>query len=296
MDQHGVFFFFGAGYCASRVVPHLQQYGFTMRGTTQHDERVALLRGGGVEPHMFSSGLPLADPEHALHEVSHILISIPPDQEGDPVLRHHAEHLAALGEQLQWVGYLSTTGVYGDHGGEWVDETTPVAPGNDRLKRRVEAEQGWLELWRAFGLPVHIFRLAGIYGPASGRSPVDKLLTGDAKRVYKEGQFFSRIHVEDVAAVLAASMEHPHPGAVYNVCDDEPAPSHEVIEYAAGLLGMEPPPMLPYTEAGLSDMGREFYESNRRVKNQKIKDELGVRLIYPTYRRGIEQIVRLKKG
>ena len=192
-------------------------------------------------------------------------------------------------EALAWLGYLSTTGVYGDRGGGWVDETSRLQPTGDRGRRRVAAEQGWLDLWNRRGVPVHIFRLAAIYGP--GRSAFDALRAGTARRICKPGQVFSRIHVEDLANVLIASMERPRPGAVYNVCDDDPAPPAAVVGYAAELLGIEPPPLVPIEAAGLSPMARSFYDDNKRVANGLIKTELGVTLRYPDYRAGLAAIL-----
>ena len=191
---------------------------------------------------------------------------------------------------LVWLGYLSTTGVYGDRSGGWVDEESELHPSGERGRRRVAAEAGWLDLWRRSGAPVHVFRLAAIYGP--GRSPIEALRVGTAKRIAKPGQVFSRIHVEDLASVLAASIARPQPGAVYNVCDDEAAPPEAVVAYAAGLLGIAPPPLVPFEEAGLSAMARSFYDDNKRVSNARIKSELGVTLRYPTYREGLAAILR----
>jgi len=175
-----------------------------------------------------------------------------------------------------------------------VDESSELRPTGERGRRRVAAETAWLDLWRRHGLPVHVFRLAGIYGP--GRSAFDSLRQGRAQRVDKPGQVFSRIHVDDIAAVLAASMAKPNPGAIYNVCDDDPAPPAEVIAHAADLLGIEPPPLVPFAEAKLSDMARSFYADNKRVRNDRIKGELGVELAYPDYRRGLADILKGARG
>jgi len=200
----------------------------------------------------------------------------------------HGEDIAAL-PGLRWLGYLSTTGVYGDRGGGWVDETARLLPTGERGRRRVGAEQGWLGLWHDSGAPVHIFRLAGIYGP--GRSAFDAMRAGTAKRIDKPGQVFSRIHVEDLATVLVASIAQPRLGAVYNVCDDDPAPSQAVVAHAARLLGVPPPPLVPFEAAGLSPMARSFYDDNKRVSNRLIKTELGMRLRYPDFRAGLAAIL-----
>ena len=190
--------------------------------------------------------------------------------------------------RLRWFGYLSTTGVYGDRGGDWVDEQSDLQPTGERGRRRVAAEVGWSRLLHAEGLPLHVFRLAGIYGP--GRSALDSLRAGTAKRVIKPGQVFSRIHVADIAQVLRASMARPNPGAVYNVCDDDPAPPWEVIEYAAELLGVAAAAGRAVRAGELSDMARSFYDDNKRVRNERIKRELGVQLMYPSYREGLRAL------
>ncbi|MFT3690594.1 SDR family oxidoreductase [Paenirhodobacter sp.] len=212
-----------------------------------------------------------------IEEATHLLCSVAPDAAGDPVLRAFGERIAA--RNWDWIGYLSTVGVYGDTGGAWVDEDSPTDPGTQRGQERLAAEAEW----RALG--AHVFRLAGIYGP--GRGPFEKVRSGQARRIVKPGQVFSRIHVEDIAQVLAASMARPDPGRVYNVCDDEPAPPQDVLAHAADLLGLPRPPEVAFDEAEMSPMARSFYAANRRVRNDRIKTELGVRLLYPDYRAGL---------
>lgn len=271
-------FCFGLGYSAGFLARAVARDGWRIAGTTRDvpPERTEfpLFR--------FCRGEPLS--EDALVGATHILVSVPPDEAGCPVLDEHGAAIAGH-ESLAWVGYLSTTNVYGDHAGGWVDEETPVAPSGPRGKRRAAAEAGWLDLQRRWGVPVHIFRLAGIYGP--GRSALDALKGGTARRVVKPGQVFSRIHVADLAAVLRASMARPRPGAVYNVCDDEAAPPQDVVAHAASLIGVAPPPLEDLATAALSPMARSFYDENKRVSNRRLKDELGVRLRYPTYREGL---------
>ncbi len=191
---------------------------------------------------------------------------------------------------FEWVGYLSTTGVYGDHEGEWVDETAPLTPATKRGRARVAAEAGW----QALGLPLHIFRLAGIYGP--GRGPFAKVRNGTARRIIKDGQVFSRIHVDDIAQVLLASIRQPNPGAVYNVCDDDPAPPQDVIAHAATLLGLPLPPAIKFEDADLTPMARSFYAESKKVQNDRIKSELGVRLLYPSYRDGLPALMAAEGG
>lgn len=248
-------------------------------------------RQGGEGASRFDRAHPL--PADAFAGVTHILVSVPPDETGDPVLDVHGAEIAAL-PGLVWLGYLSTTGVYGDRGGAWVDERSDLRPAGERGRRRVAAEAGWLDLCRSRGVPVHVFRLAGIYGP--GRSPFEALRAGTAKRVDKPGQVFSRIHVADLAQVLRASIARPRPGAVYNVCDDDPAPPEAVVAYAAKLLGVAPPPLVALEEAGLSPMARSFYDDNKRVRNILIKNELGVELRFPDYRAGLAAILATEEN
>ena len=274
-------FCFGLGFSALALARRLRAEGFAIAGTCRSEKKAASLRDGGIETFVYGPDHPL-DPA-ALAGTTHLLLSIPPDENGDPVARDLGNSLQAL--PLQWVGYLSTTGVYGDRGGDWVDEASPLAPSTARGRRRLEAE----EQWAALDLPLHIFRLAGIYGP--GRNQLATLRAGTAKRIVKEGQVFSRIHVEDIANVLAASIAHPAPGTAYNVCDSEPAPPQDVVTYAAGLLGMTPPPEVPFEETDLSPMAKSFYAESKRVSNKRIREELGVTLRYPTYREGLKALL-----
>jgi nucleoside-diphosphate-sugar epimerase len=281
----GNLFCFGLGYSAGFVARAAAHAGWRVRGTTRDTPT-----GGEEFPtERFLRAQPLADGARALAGSTHVLISVPPDERGCAVLDEHGSDLAALAG-LVWVGYLSTTNVYGDHGGGWVDESTPVMPSGERGRRRAQAEAGWLALQKRRGVPVHIFRLAGIYGP--GRSALEALKNGTVRRVSKPGQVFSRIHVEDLVAVLRASMARPRPGAIYNVCDDEAAAPDDVVAYAAALLGCAPPPLQDFAQAELSPMAKSFYDDNKRVANRLIKDELGVRLRYPTYREGLAALTR----
>ena len=282
-------FCFGLGYSAMHFAERLRAEGWTVAGTCRSAEKAARLASRGIDPFRFDRGRPLDDPRTALAGATHLASSVPPDEAGDPVLHHHGADLARL-EGLVWIAYLSTTGVYGDRGGGIVDEDSPLEPTSARAGRRVEAEARWLALWRQHGLPVHIFRLAGIYGP--GRSAIDQLRAGTARRVVKPGHVFSRIHVEDIAGALYASLTRPRPGAVYNLCDDNPAPGEEVVAHAAALLGMAPPPLVPIEAARLSPMAESFYRDNKRVSNARIKRELGFRLKYPDYRAGLAAILR----
>jgi len=281
-------FCFGLGYSARALARDLKARGWSVAGTTRTEEGRAALAAEGIEAHLFERKRPLVDAAAVLAGATHLLASVPPDDDGDPVIDAHGEAIATL--DAEWIGYLSTTGVYGDRGGAWVDETSDLRPLGTRGRRRVEAEDAWLDLWRRHSRPVHLFRLAGIYGP--GRGPFEQVRAGTAKRVIKPGQVFSRIHVDDIAQVLEASMARPNPGAAYNVCDDEAAPPQDVILEASRVLGREPPPEIPFESADLSSMARSFYAELKRVSNQRIKDELGVRLRYPTYREGLAALAR----
>jgi nucleoside-diphosphate-sugar epimerase len=283
-------FCFGLGYSALALARRLIADGWEVAGTCRSREKQAALAGEGIVAHRFDRGRPLADPEAALAGATHLLSSVPPDASGDAVIEHHGAALATHAAGVRWAGYLSTTGVYGDRAGGWVDEGSALRPTGERGQRRVAAEDAWLELWRDHGLPVHLFRLAGIYGP--GRSALDTVRRGEAKRVEKPGQVFSRIHVDDIAAALVASMTHPNPGAAYNLCDDDPVPPQDVVAHACALLGLPAPPLVPFAEAELSAMARSFYDDNKRVANGRMKRELGVRLQYPSYREGLAALLR----
>jgi nucleoside-diphosphate-sugar epimerase len=289
MAGEGRLFCFGCGYSARVFAGRLKARGFEVAGTCRTEEGAARLKSEGIELFIFDSQKPLADPGEALKGTTHLLISTPPSEKGDPVLAAHRDALARIAPEIRWAGYLSTTGVYGDRKGEWVSEDTALDPNVTRSDRRAAAERDWQELADETGLALHIFRLAGIYGP--GRNQLKGVIDGTAKRIVKEGQIFSRIHVEDIANVLEASMAKPNPGAIYNVCDDEPAPAPVVVAYAAELLGRTPPPEIPFEEADLSPMAKSFYMSSRRVSNARMHEELGVRLSYPTYREGLKALL-----
>jgi nucleoside-diphosphate-sugar epimerase len=269
---------FGLGYTARVLAERLADRGWRVSGTSRNPQEPETFR--------FDRDHPLAPAAFA--GVGHVLVSIPPDEAGDPVLDRHRDDIAAI-PGLAWLGYLSTTGVYGDRGGGWVDECSQLRPSGARGRRRSTAEAGWLDLWRWHGVPSHIFRLAGIYGP--GRSPFNALRAGTARRIDQPGQVFSRIHVEDLASVLVASITKPRPGAIYNVCDDEPAAPEAVVAHAAFLLGLPAPPLVPFANADLSPMAKSFWDDNKRVSNALIKEELGIVLRHPNYRAGLAAIL-----
>jgi nucleoside-diphosphate-sugar epimerase len=279
-------FCLGLGYCAVELARRLKPQGWQIAGTCRTAESAAALRAEGFAAVIADRDQPPKNAVADLAGATHLLVSIPPDATGDPAFELYGRAVAAHAGWA-WVGYLSTTGVYGDRQGGWVDEGSALAPTGERGRRRVEAERRWLAL---AGAPVHVFRLAGIYGP--GRSALDTLRSGRAQRVVKPGQVFSRIHVADIATVLEASIARPRPGGIYNVCDDDPAAPDEVIAYAATLLGLPVPPAVPFETAGLSDMARSFYADNKRVANRRIKTELGITLTYPDYRTGLDALFK----
>jgi nucleoside-diphosphate-sugar epimerase len=273
---------FGHGYSARALARRLLPQGWTVLGTTRNPDKARALKAEGITPILWPDG----DLRGALSKASHILCSAGPEADGDPVLALLRDQIARAAPRLEWVGYLSTTGVYGDHQRGWVDEDTPLTPSTRRGGMRVEAEQAWQSLP---GLPLHIFRLAGIYGP--GRGPFEKVRNGTARRIIKPGQVFSRIHVDDIAQVLEASTHRPRPGAIYNLCDDDPAPPQDVIGHAAELLGLPLPPEVPFDQADLTPMARSFYAESKRVRNDLIKTELGVKLLHPDYRHGLRALL-----
>ncbi|WP_339858936.1 SDR family oxidoreductase [Thalassospira alkalitolerans] len=277
-------FCFGLGFSARLVADRLRDEGWKIAGTTRSTDKADALRAQGIEPYIFSDDTPVADIQTALDGVTHILVSAPPGGNGDPVLAHHAHDLAALPDGT-WIGYLSTTGVYGDRDGAVVTEDDDLLPSGKRGRRRVAAEKAWFDLGRRHGLCVQSFRLAGIYGP--GRNALETVRSGRARRVVKAGQVFSRIHVNDIAQTVLASIKRPDAGAAYNVCDDDAAPPQDVIAYASGLLGMDPPPEEDFATADLSSMAASFYEDNKRVANDRIKAELGVKLRFTDYKSGL---------
>jgi nucleoside-diphosphate-sugar epimerase len=271
-------FIFGLGYSGLEIARLARAAGWNVAGTVTSTDKAERLAAEGIEAHLFDGAAPVA--ARLLEETSHVLCTIAPGAEGDPALRTSAARLRGS----RWLGYLSTTGVYGDHGGGWVDETTPPQPDQPRSLSRLAAERAW----QALGATV--FRLPGIYGP--GRSAIDRVKSGTARRIDKPGQVFSRVHVEDIAAAVLAAMTHPSSDAIYNVADDLPASNNEVIAYACELLGLPVPPAIPWNEAArtMTPMARSFYAENRRVRNDRIKRDLGVTLRYPTYREGLRAI------
>ncbi|MCR4377511.1 MAG: SDR family oxidoreductase [Rhodospirillales bacterium] len=283
-------FCFGLGYSATWLARDLARQGWRISGT--HRPGGALAQDFATLP--FDRNTPLAGFDQIFADVTHVLVSVPPDQAGCPVLDMHGDDLARHAAHLQWLAYLSTVGVYGDTKGRPVNETSRLLPTQERSRFRGLAETRWQNLAARARLALHVFRLAGIYGP--GRSPFDKVRAGTAQRIGKPGHLFSRIHVADIANVLKASMAKPNPGGIYNVCDDDPAEPSEVIKYACELLGVLAPDEIAFADA-IKDMGamqQSFWADNRLVMNDKIKDELGVKLDYPDYKSGLQAVLAVE--
>jgi nucleoside-diphosphate-sugar epimerase len=284
MTDHIRLFVFGLGYSAGRLAAAMHCKAEWVGGTVRTiDKAVSLSAAPGVRPYVFDGKAPGVGAVEAVKVATHLLVSIPPGEAGDPVLAHfRSAILAAPG--LKWIGYLSTVGVYGNYGGAWVSEATTPHPASERATRRLAAEKAWSDLAAERGVPLAIVRIAGIYGP--GRNAFVNLAEGKAHRIVKPGQVFNRIHVDDIVDALAAAIDRNAAG-IFNLADDEPAPPQDVVTFAAGLMGVDPPPEIPFDEAELSPMARSFYGENKRVSNRRIKQDLDVRLHYPTYRDGL---------
>jgi len=277
---------FGYGYCAqalSRLL--LAASDWKVYGTTRSHRKAAEAERNRIRAIIWPGG----DLGPAIEDATHLLVSIAPGERGDPVLESHGREIAASAHRKKWAGYLSTTAVYGDRGGDWVDESAPPSPSTERGRRRVAAERAWQTLAAENGLPLHIFRLAGIYGP--GRGPLESLKSGRGRRVIKKNQVFNRIHVEDIAVALSASIAKPEPGEIYNLCDDLPAAPQDVVAFGSELLGLPPPKEVPFERADMSPMARSFYGESKRVSNAKIKRQLGFSPTYPDYESGLASLV-----
>ncbi|MEQ1653539.1 MAG: SDR family oxidoreductase [Hyphomicrobium sp.] len=280
---------FGLGYSAGVLARRLAGQGWTITGTSRTSAGAQHIADCGYRGMVFDGRLISADVSVALKSATHILLSIPPDNDGDPAMRAYGDDIAA-NTNVKWIGYFSTVGVYGDAEGGWVSEETEARPGSERGRRRLDAENAWRDLGRSSGKSVVVFRLPGIYGP--GRSTIDDVRDGSARRLIKPGQVFNRIHVEDIASAVQAALSPPHADRVYNVTDDDPGPPQDVVAYAAGLLGLPVPPDLDFATTELSPMARSFYSESKRVSNARMKRELGVTLAYPSFRDGLSAIVR----
>ncbi len=279
-------FVFGLGFTARRFVERASER-FARVAATVTDPSRAGAGLGDVALRAFGPETDDARIAADLAESDVLLVSAPPTRDGDTVLARYRAAIA--GSRIGWIGYLSTIGIYGDQQGAWIDETTRPNPSSLRSHARIETETQWLALGAETGKPVQVFRLSGIYGP--GRNPIVKLREGKSQRIIKPGQVFNRIHVDDIATTLLASLDRPRAGAIYNVTDDEPTPPQVVTEYAAALAGLPLPPEIDFETADLSPMARSFYGENKRVRNRLIREELGVNLAYPTFREGLAALV-----
>ncbi len=290
----GHLFCFGLGYTAERLAIRLLAEGWTVSGTVQTEGKRAAMAALGITAHLFGPEHPLADPTGSLGEVTHLLSSIPPTEAGDPALIEHQAALRAA-PLLRWVGYLSTPAVYGDRQGALVQETDTPNPGSARGHRRLAAENAWVETFshldpgESAGGSIQIFRLSGIYGPA--RNAIAQVRAGTARIIDKPGQVFNRIHVDDIATILMASMARPNHGQIYNVADTEACASGDVVRHACALLGVSPPQPIAFDSAALSAMARSFYSECKRLDTRRLTAELGVELAYPTYREGLASIM-----
>jgi nucleoside-diphosphate-sugar epimerase len=282
-------FCFGYGYVAEHLATELkrQDPSWQICGTTRDLDKLSLMREDGIKAYLYSDETPFHDPLLILSGVTHILISIPPNAHGDIVFQTHARDILQI-PTIEWIGYCSSTSVYGNRDGEWVDETAEVKPTSERGSKRARAESAWLKMRRIAGIPINIFRLSGIYG--IGRSALDGVRAGNTRRIHKEGHAFNRIHVDDIVQAMIASMSQPQPGDIYNLADNEPEPSHKLIEYACELLGQQPMPLVDYEDVDMAPMARSFYKENKRVNNEKIKNKLGIQLKYPDYKSGLKAI------
>ena len=282
---------FGLGYTGKALARRMLDQGWTVSATARKAKDRADVEGLGVQAIAPTDEAALVE---AAAKARAILVTAPPNETGCPGLAVLAPAIAAAGAFPDWIGYLSTTGVYGDRGGRWVSETSALNAQSVEGARRVAAERDWRQMGRGMGLTVTAFRLPGIYGP--GRSPLDRLREGTARRLVKPGHVFSRIHVDDLAAGLQASIARPRAGGIYNLCDDEPAPAAEVTAYAAGLLDLEPPPEEAWDPAALSPAAQRFWAECKRVSNARAKAELGWRPAYPSYREGLRAVLQAEQG
>jgi nucleoside-diphosphate-sugar epimerase len=282
-------FFFGMGYSSlatARAIHQILDSDIPIFGTSRTEEGIEALAESPYRLHLFDGEAPGTTLPPDLRRATHVVLSIPPTEAGDPALRMHRADLDAAAD-LEWLCYFSTVGVYGDFGGAWIDENVPTRPINQRSAHRVEVEQQWRDYAAERGVPLLVLRLAGIYGP--GRSAYDKLREGTARRIVKPGQVFNRIHVEDIGRVTALAAQRKLSGT-FNLADNEPAPPQDLIEYAARQMGVAVPPDVPFAEANMTPMARSFYSDNKRVSNKAIREALGIELLYPTYREGLAAI------
>ena len=283
----GHLFCFGLGFTASRLALRLLEAGWRISGTTRSLENVEKWSSMGIETYLFDGTASISAKDDLFSDITHLIASIPPTDLGELPLLFHQKQLASS-KKLKWAAYLSTPAVYGDRGGALVSEADFPQPGSRRGERRLKAESSWLDALKNSSTSIQIMRLAGIYGP--GRNVIDQVLGGTARIIEKQDQVFNRIHVDDIGTILMASMDRPNDGAIYNVADQEACPSGDVVRFACNLAGITAPEPILFEDAELSEMAKSFYSECKRLVTDKIKNELGVELQYPTYREGLKSI------
>ena len=279
-------FVFGVGYSATACVKLLQEKCDLISGTTRTTEKAAYLKNSEIDSYIFDGETKNPDICCALKNSTHLIISIAPSEHGDCVLQNYRNEI--IDSSIEWIGYLSTVGVYGNHNGDWVDENSECRPTSNRSIYRIKTESDWSNLARQKNIPISILRLAGIYGP--GRNTFINLTRGTAKRIIKPGQVFNRIYVDDIAGAVATSIEQTYNGTL-NVSDGNPCPPQDVVTFAAALLGVDPPDEVPFESANISPMARSFYSENKRVSNQKLNTSLGYNLKFPNYRIALKHLI-----
>jgi nucleoside-diphosphate-sugar epimerase len=279
-------FLLGAGYSARAFANRERGRTEAIFGTARSSEKFDRLRRDGIEPLAFDGGAIGPEMAEALRRTTHLVLSAAPEAGRDPFLRHADGRLRQFMPALRWLGYLSTVGVYGDHGGAWVDEESECRPVSRRSVERLEAEKAWQAVAEREAVPLAVLRLAGIYGP--GRNAFASLAAGTARRIVKSGQIFNRIHVGDIAGVLSL-LADKETGGVFNLADGAPSPAEDVVAFAAGLMGVEPPPEIPFEQAEMTPMARSFYGENKRVSNRKVKGS-GYVFDWPDYRAALTRM------
>ena len=279
------------GYVASLLSEKLITNGWSISATCRFQEKKINLIKQGYDSYIFYSGNKMPDLTKALEDVTHILISVPPDDFGDPVINHYKKQISSI-SNLEWIAYLSSTGVYGNHNGDWINEETKPIPSSIRGERRLIAENQWQDSFANNAFSLNIFRLSGIYGP--GRNSFVSIREGKAKRIIKKNLFFNRIHVEDIVGCLFASTKTKNYSGLYNLSDDEPAPPQDVVMYACKLLGVRPPPTTIYNEKNTYDKEYKFYFDSKKVSNERIKERFKYKLKYKSYREGLKSILQNK--
>ncbi len=284
---------FGFGYTSKACFSLLSEQNKNIAVTVRSKAKRDLLRSQGLDAYCFDGTHYDEELVSKIAQSTHIIISAPPDEAGDPTLRCFMQQMQKA-SHLQSIIYLSTIGVYGNFDGAWIDETTQPNAVSLRARRRLVAEKSWLTLGKSQNINTHVLRLAGIYG--AGRNALTDFANGKARRIFKENQVFNRIHLDDIARVVKLLIDTKPASNVWNICDHEPCPPQDVVLYAANLLGVEAPPLQAYETAELTEMGRAFYSENKRVSNRAVRNQLGFEFTYPTYREGLQALLRQGEG